>query len=913
MKKKGKASSSMERKKNNKISIVTNNNKKEIQSKPKQPLNKSVEKKRKIGLNLTTESGMNNTTIETKSQKDKTHITRQRKDKTGSQKTINSRSAKSNKTKEYENTLNKLTEDNDYEKEKEKEYDFFNYKANNDNSKKKTKEKDKNKLKSVNNNDEDNSKRKKNNAKSVKSVNTKEDKNKKKLKNKIYNNNNEDYSDEEEEKEKNDDFIHRALYRTSLDNKGLNDDKYKSPNIQNKIKYKKNKETERNNDLTNNQSNDNFTMSMEKTDDIRYSIGDKKIYSNISNDRQKNYKTEYNNDADEKTKNDYYPKYEKRKIYSLDKSNELIDERTIDFFVIDGDDETIITSKYKKKIDRKRNKFKEILIEKYDSNTPIRNDKLTGFVLIRKNKGKKIYDLHLEDDIDKINSIFKNKEVMIKNELIQIIPLKKLITYQNDQKNYNEKIFKLQSDLNKKEFNKEKDKDEKREKDKEKDKQISILKSKNEELNNIVKNQEQQLNQNEKELKQIKLSYDKLKESYQTLEKENKTLMEQAESYKLKKKVVQFQLDEKNDQKNINKMKERIKKYKDELRKVPPVEARHRLSFSRVDELISDNNQNVRKRHKGSVHYAGEKSMNIKAPQIKMPKEGENEDDEEEEYDIRGDGKDPKAKKMKNALVRLKQKYHDEIKEEKKIAKMKEKEEKEKEENEEKEIENDNNNFNYEENLRKQKEEEERIIKEERERREKEEREKKEREERERREREERERKEREEREKKERERREKEERERKEKEEKEKKERERKEREKREREERERKEREKKEKERKEKEERERKEKERKEKERKEKEEKEKKDKPVMAGGRPFGGGGNKMMGGNFAKMLADKLKMPPPPGGMKKGAGARESMSKPPVIENNVNVAKLLEEQPFKGRKDKKKPTRKVFIEEK
>ena len=161
MKKKGKASSSMERKKNNKISIVTNNNKKEIQSKPKQPLNKSVEKKRKIGLNLTTEPGMNNTTIETKSQKEKTHITRQRKDKTGSQKTINSRSAKSNKTKEYENTLNKLTEDNDYEKEKEKEYDFFNYKANNDNSKKKAKEKDKNKLKSVNNNDEDNSKRKK--------------------------------------------------------------------------------------------------------------------------------------------------------------------------------------------------------------------------------------------------------------------------------------------------------------------------------------------------------------------------------------------------------------------------------------------------------------------------------------------------------------------------------------------------------------------------------------------------------------------------------------------------------------------------------------------------------------------------------------------------------------------------------
>ena len=725
MKKKGKASSSMERKKNNKISINTNNNKKEIQTKPKQILNKSVEKKRKIGLNLTTEPGINTTTIETKSQKDKIHLTRQRKDKKDNQKTINSRSAKSNKTKEYENNLNKLTEDNDYEKDKDKdkENDFFNYNFNEDNSKKKKKEKDKNKnkLKSINNNDEENLKKKKNNSKSVKNANYKEEQNKKKEKNKIYNNNNEDYS--EEEKEKNDDFIHRALYGTSLDKKGLNDEKYKSPNIPNKIKDKKNKENERNMDLSNNQSNNQFIISMEKTDDLRYNIGDKKIYSNIFNDKPKNYKTEYNNDYEEKNKTDLYPKYEKRKIYSLNKSNELIDERTIDFFVIDGDDDIIINSKYKKKIDRKRNKFKEIFIEKYDANTPIKNDKLTGFVLIRKNQGKKIYDLQLEDDIDRINSIFKNKEVMIKNEIIQIISLKKL--------------FKLQSDLNKKELNKEKEKDEKKEK--EKDKQISILKSKNEELNNIIKKQEQQLNQNEKELKQIKISYDKLKELNQSLEKENKSLIDQAESYKLKKKVVQFQIDENNDQKNINKMKERIKKYKDELRKVPPIEARHRLSFSRIDDSTLDNNPNpnVRKRHKGSVHYAGEKSMNIKLPQIQMNKEDED-DDEEEEYDIRGDVKDPKAKKMKNALVRLKKQYHDEIKEEKKIAKMKEKEkEKEKEENEEKEIDDDNNNnYKYEENLRKQNEERERKEREERERKEREERERKEKEERERKEKE---------------------------------------------------------------------------------------------------------------------------------------------------------------------------------
>ena len=65
---------------------------------------------------------------------------------------------------------------------------------------------------------------------------------------------------------------------------------------------------------------------------------------------------------------------------------------------------------------------------------------------------------------------------------------------------------------------------------------------------------------------------------------------------------------------------------------------------------------------------------------------------------------------------------------------------------------------------------------------------------------------------------------------------------------------------------------------------------------------------------MLADKLKIPG--GGMRKGGpgmpGApRQSVTKP-VVENNANVMQILEEQPFKRRKDKRKPTRKVFVEE-
>ena len=742
-------------------------------------------------------------------------------------------------------------------------------------------------------------------------------------------------NEEESESEEKDDFIHRTFYRTSLDKPGLNNEKYKSSNMQDdrdkdKIKDKKNKEQ------SNKQSSDKFVISMEKTDDMKYNIGDKKIYSNI-NDKQKNYRTEYNDDSNEKSNDGNYRKYEKRNIYSpstIIKSDELIDERTIDFFVIDGDDDIIVSSKNKKKIDRKRNKFKEIYIEKHDSEAASKNDKLTGFILTRKTKGKKVYDLHLEDDIDKINSIFKNKEVMINNEIIQIISLKKLISYQNDLRNYDDKVYKLENELNKKEINKEKDKDKEIEKLKDKDRQITSLKAKNDELNNLVKNQEQQINQNEKELKLIKSSYEKLKEQYQLLEKEKKTLVEQAESYKLKKKVVQFQLDENNDQKNIKEMKERIKKYKDELRKVPPPEARHRLSFSKFDDpdLLIKEAQNAKKLHKGSIHF----SQESKVPQVEKKEDEEEDDEDDNEMGV--EGGDLKAKKMKNAVNRFKKKYHDVIKEEKKIAKMKEKEEREKEDNQKIELEEDYNN--NEEFKRKRKEEEEMKMREqmdierrerereERERREREERERKEREERERKEREERERKEREEKERREREekeRREREERERKERERREREERERKERERRELEERERKdkeerdkkERERKERERREKEEKERKEKEKRDKEEKEKKEKEKKDKPIAGGAKPFGGQ-NRMMGGNFAKMLADKIKMPPGGGigmgmGMKKGAGQRNSVSKPPVIENNKNVMQLLEEQPFKGRKDKRKPTRKVFVEDK
>ena len=465
-------SSSIEKKKIKPAAI--NNKKKETVQKPKLVSAKTVDKKKKSGMNITGETGLLNSSVEVKSQRDKMHLTKQRKDKDGGSKSTNTRNAKTNKSKEYENTLSKLTGDNEIEKEKEKEFDFLNFRFSS-NATKKTKEKDKSKEG-------------------------------KKEKIQLY----EDKDDSGAEDNKND-ILHMALYRTSLDRKGLINDKISE--IQNDRDKSKEKKIEKPRESADNK----FGISMEKTDDIRYNIGDKKIYSNINNDKPK-------------------------------KPMILLNERTVDFYVIDSDENIIVSTKFKKKIDRKRNKFKEINIEKYDPSAPHKNEKFSGYVLIRKTKGKKIYEIELEDDIDNINEILEQRNIMISNEVIQIIPLKRLLEYKNNQKNYNEKIFELQSELNKKEINKEREKEkerESRERDnkelKEKEKQISLLKVKNDELNSLVKTQEQQILQHERELKQAKTQIDKLKEQYQNLETENKSLADQVESYKVKKKKVQLQ------------------------------------------------------------------------------------------------------------------------------------------------------------------------------------------------------------------------------------------------------------------------------------------------------------------------------------------------------------------------------------
>ena len=713
-----------------------------------------------------------------------------------------------------------------------------------------------------------------------------EPKNQKIKNNQIKNNNDdeEDYSEEEEE-EKDDDLIYRTLYRSS--NKNVDKTKEKEE------KLKKYKEKEKEKEL-NNQSvkidrnlNNNFDITMEQTDNLHFNNENKKMYINAYNNKTKPHKrsikrpknkpkenkTDYNNINENEEL--YHPKtYEKRKLIDNIVSDP---ERVIDLFIIDDDYDIKYLTKTKKKINRKNNKFREIIIENFEPNMPNKKEKFTGFIFIRKSKGKKMYTLELPDDLEQINEILKNESVMIKNQLIQMIPMNKIQALINQAQTQNE-VKKSQNEKNlEKELEKEK------ELIKDKERQLTLLKNKNEELNNTIKKQTKQISQYEKDMKNIKFNHDQLKDSFQALEQENKSLKSQVQAQRIRRKSIQMQMEEESNQRNLQEMKDRIQKYKNDLRKSLITEEKEKNRKSALDQPsnhVLQEKEKEKTKNKSSIKDMVQAFENKKKEEkeekeekvIVTEKEKDNEEEkdkkvEEEEnyeddynYDMY-DERDPKAKKMKKAMARFRKKYKDIIIENKKSQKQKEKEEKEKEESEKKEL-----------NLNDSNEEENSFIKE-----------------------------------KEERERKEKEEKERKQKEEQEKKERERKDREKKEKEEKERKERERKQKEEQERKERE--EKERKEREKKEKEEKEKKEKEKNKPG-PFGGIQNKMAN-NFSKMLADKMKFGPMPGVMKKRSGSINNNAKPQIIiEKKVDVVNLIQTQQFK-RTNKKKPTRKMFMD--
>ena len=389
MNKKGqKKSSSIENRKFHKSTIISNN-KKATRSKPRLIITRSVEKKKIFGI--TTEPRVNVYRQPKADNKKFILLSKQKKNNV-----LNSRA---NKGKEYNNNLNKLTVDNDYDRD----YNFFNIKFSND-DKKKVKD-DKNK---TSKNDED---IKKNNR----LVSFKDNKSEGGKKSKTIHQ--DDSSDEEDSESEKDDFLHRPFYQPTIDFKIIRSDDKKEEKEKEKEKEKvgrekskeklrekekeKNKEMQKKSHLSLHKSKEKLTISMEKTDDMHYNIEDKKIYSNQSKTGAGYTNTEAND------------KYKK--------ATNLVNERTVDIFVIDGEEDAVVSTKNKKKINRKRNKLIEVIIEKYDSSTPVRVEKFTGFILARRSKGKKIYEYQLEDNIDKANSILKNNDVKLKGEIIMML------------------------------------------------------------------------------------------------------------------------------------------------------------------------------------------------------------------------------------------------------------------------------------------------------------------------------------------------------------------------------------------------------------------------------------------------------------------------------------------------------------
>jgi hypothetical protein len=589
------------------------------------------------------------------------------------------RNEKPTKRKEYANTIsaNEMLEENIQSPDDERK---INYLRNSNNEERDEPDNNKPNIPKYNNNQQ------------------KIEPKKQKIKNnKNGNDDEEDYDDDdEEEEEKDNDLIYRTLYRSS----NKNGDKIKE-------KDEKYKEKEKEKEL-NNQSvkidknlNNNFDIAMEQTDNLHYNNEDKKIYINAYNNKTKPHKRsikrpknkpkenkiDYNNINE--NENLYSPKtYEKRKIIE----NVVYDpERVIDLFIIDDDYDFKFLTKTKKKINRKNNKFREIIIENFEPNMPTKKEKFTGFIFIRKSKGKKMYTLELPDDFEQINEILKNESIMIKNQLIQMIPMNKIQALINQaQTQAQNEIKKSQNEKNlEKELEKEK------ELIKDKERQLTLLKNKNEELNNTMKKQMKQIAQYEKDMKNIKFNHEQLKDSFQALEQENKSLKSQVQAQRIRRKSIEMQIEEESNQRNLQEMKDRIQKYKNDLRKPSMAEEKEKEKHrkSALDPPCSQVLQEKEKektKNKSSIKDMIQAFENKKKEEKVIVKEKEKEKDngeekdkkvEEEEnyeddynYDMY-DERDPKAKKMKKAMARFRKKYKDIIIENKKSQKQKEKEE----------------------------------------------------------------------------------------------------------------------------------------------------------------------------------------------------------------------------------------------
>ena len=139
-----------------------------------------------------------------------------------------------------------------------------------------------------------------------------------------------------------------------------------------------------------------------------------------------------NNNAINEYKKVKYKNFGKGKKFEICKNISFNYENKSDKIYFDNEDSILeyINKKYEE--DKQKTYFN-------------RKIKFTGFILTKKYKGKTLYDIRIEDDINKINSKLKEEKVEVNHELIQISFANKNIE-ENEFKN---KINNLEKELSK--------------------------------------------------------------------------------------------------------------------------------------------------------------------------------------------------------------------------------------------------------------------------------------------------------------------------------------------------------------------------------------------------------------------------------------------------------------------------------
>ena len=144
-----------------------------------------------------------------------------------------------------------------------------------------------------------------------------------------------------------------------------------------------------------------------------YNNNDENVYKILVKKRPLKEKSNSNNILSE---------YSKLNHKLKQKENKLIIWNNNSFYYENSETNKLIFENEDKIIEYINKKFEEEKQKTYFN----RKIKFTGFVLTKKYKGKTLYDIRIENDIDKINNKLKEENVSVNNELIQICPYNKL-------------------------------------------------------------------------------------------------------------------------------------------------------------------------------------------------------------------------------------------------------------------------------------------------------------------------------------------------------------------------------------------------------------------------------------------------------------------------------------------------------